>query len=55
MELPQRMQNPYSDFLEEDVFKNICKLYGYDTPEMISIPITGGEKNYLNWLSKSVA
>ena len=46
---------PYSDFLEEDVFKNICKLHSYDTPEMISIPITGGEKSYLNWLSKSVA
>jgi len=55
MELPQRMQNPYSDFLEEDVFKNICKLHSYDTLEMISIPITGGEKSYLNWLSKSVA
>ena len=40
---------------EEDVFENIRKLHSYDTPEMISIPITGGEKNYLNWLSKSVA
>ena len=41
--------------VEEDVFENICKLHSYDTPEMISIPVTGGEKNYLNWLSKSVA
>ena len=41
--------------VEEDVFENICKLHSYDTPEMISIPITGGEKSYLNWLSKSVA
>jgi periplasmic divalent cation tolerance protein len=40
---------------EEDVFENIRKLHSYDTPEMISIPITGGEKSYLNWLSKSVA
>ena len=40
---------------EKDVFKNIRKLHSYDTPEMISIPITGGEKSYLNWLSKSVA
>ena len=40
---------------EEDIFENIRKLHSYDTPEMISIPITGGEKNYLNWLSKSVA
>ena len=41
--------------VEEDVFENICKLHSYDTPEMISIPVTGGEKSYLNWLSKSVA
>ena len=40
--------------VEEKIFKNICKLHSYDTPEMISIPVTGGEKNYLNWLSKSV-
>tara|TARA_B100001245_G_scaffold90319_1_gene65257 strand:- start:679 stop:996 length:318 start_codon:yes stop_codon:yes gene_type:complete len=40
---------------EEDVFENIRKLHSYNTPEMISIPITGGEKSYLNWLSKSVA
>ena len=40
--------------VEEEIFKNICKLHSYDTPEMISIPVTGGEKNYLNWLSKSV-
>ena len=40
---------------EEDIFENIRKLHSYDTPEMISIPITGGEKSYLNWLSKSVA
>ena len=39
---------------EEDVFENIRKLHSYNTPEMISIPITGGEKSYLNWLSKSV-
>ena len=39
---------------EEDVFENIRKLHSYNTPEMISIPVTGGEKNYLNWLSKSV-
>ena len=40
--------------VEEKIFKKICKLHSYDTPEMISIPVTGGEKNYLNWLSKSV-
>ena len=40
---------------EEDIFENIRKLHSYDTPEMITIPITGGEKSYLNWLSKSVA
>ena len=40
--------------VEEEIFKIICKLHSYDTPEMISIPVTGGEKNYLNWLSKSV-
>ena len=40
---------------EEDVFENIRKLHSYNTPEMISFPITGREKSYLNWLSKSVA
>ena len=40
--------------VEEEIFKNIGKLHAYDTPEMISIPVIGGEKNYLNWLSKSV-
>ena len=40
--------------VEKEVFENIRKLHSYDTPEMISIPVTGGEKNYLNWLFKSV-
>ena len=40
---------------EKDVFKNIRKLHSYNTPEMILIPIAGGEKSYLNWLSKSVS
>ena len=41
--------------VEKEVFENIRKLHSYDTPEMITIPITGGEKSYMNWLSISVS
>ena len=41
--------------VEKEVFENIRKLHSYDTPEMITIPITGGEKSYMNWLSRSVS
>ena len=41
--------------VEKEVFENIRKLHSYDTPEMITIPITGGEKSYMNWLSLSVS
>ena len=41
--------------VEKEVFENIRKLHRYDTPEMITIPITGGEKSYMNWLSRTVS
>ena len=41
--------------VEKEVFENIRKLHSYDTPEMITIPITGGEKSYMNRLSRSVS
>jgi len=41
--------------VEKEVFENIRKLHSYDTPEMITIPITGGEKSYMNWLSRTVS
>ena len=40
---------------EKEVFENIRKLHSYDTPEMITIPITGGEESYMNWLSRTVS
>lgn len=32
----------------------IRKLHGYELPEIIDVPITGGLKDYLNWISESV-
>jgi len=34
--------------------KLILDNHPYDTPEFIALPITAGNKRYLDWLSKSV-
>ena len=31
------------------------KLHSYDVPEVIALPITGGNQDYLNWIEQSVA
>lgn len=34
--------------------KKIKELHSYETPEIISVPIAGGSRDYLRWLSDSV-
>ena len=36
------------------VEKVIRELHSYDLPEIIAVPIVGGSKNYLSWLTQSV-
>ena len=38
----------------ERVRKRIRRLHGYDTPEVIAIPITAGDRDFLNWLHSQV-
>ena len=33
----------------------VRKLHSYDVPEVIALPIIGGNKDYLDWIEKSVA
>ncbi|MFT5206939.1 MAG: periplasmic divalent cation tolerance protein [Candidatus Omnitrophota bacterium] len=40
--------------LIDDLVAFIQKEHGYDTPEIIILPIQGGSKDYLNWLDKSM-
>ena len=37
-----------------NVKKAIRELHSYDTPELIVVPIRGGMKRYLQWVSESV-
>jgi periplasmic divalent cation tolerance protein len=39
----------------ESVRSRICSLHSYKVPEVIAIPITGGDPRYLQWLRDSVA
>lgn len=41
--------------LFEKLQKIILTLHKYDLPEIIEIPITGGFKEYLNWIDESTA
>lgn len=37
----------------ETAMVRIRQLHSYETPEMIVIPVTGGDPNYLKWLEDS--
>jgi periplasmic divalent cation tolerance protein len=39
----------------EAIRARICLLHTYLTPEVIAIPITAGDSNYLNWLHASIS
>jgi periplasmic divalent cation tolerance protein len=36
------------------IIRMIKSLHSYDTPEIIALPIIGGEKKYLKWIDESV-
>ena len=36
------------------IIKLVKSLHSYQVPEIIALPIVGGDKNYLNWLDESV-
>ncbi len=36
------------------IIKVVKSLHGYEVPEIIALPIIGGEKNYLKWLDDSI-
>jgi len=37
--------------LFEQLTQRICELHPYELPEIIAVPISGGLKTYLQWLS----
>jgi len=39
---------------ETNVYDSLSKIHPYDTPEIITLPIQKGSKDYLNWISESV-
>ena len=34
--------------------KRVKELHSYEVPEIIALPITAGENDYLKWLDKSI-
>lgn len=39
---------------EKDVYRLIGDIHPYEIPEIISLPIQNGSKDYLNWIRASV-
>ena len=40
--------------LLEDVVRLVKELHSYDVPEIIAVPIIGGNQDYLDWIGKEV-
>ena len=40
--------------LFDDLVKTVKKIHSYDVPEIISIPLTGGNPDYLRWLREEL-
>jgi len=38
----------------KDIIETARSLHSYDTPEIIAVPITAGEKKYLRWIDGSL-
>ena len=38
-----------------DIIDALRKLHSYDVPEVIALPIIGGNQDYLEWLEQSIA
>lgn len=43
-----------SDSLVNNVIERVKQIHSYDVPEIIAVSITGGNKDYLKWISDSV-
>ncbi|MCY0874280.1 divalent cation tolerance protein CutA [Acidianus infernus] len=40
--------------VKEKIIKRIKELHPYQLPEIITLDVTGGLENYLNWIAESV-
>ena len=40
--------------LEAEVYREVQNVHSYDTPELITLPITNGSKKYLDWMTNAV-
>ena len=38
-----------------EILEVVRKVHSYDVPEVIALPIIGGNKDYLDWIEQSVA
>ena len=41
--------------LENKIKAKILELHSYELPEIITIPIVGGDERYLEWIGQSIA
>ena len=40
--------------LETEVYREVQNVHPYDTPELITVPITNGSETYLDWMTAAV-
>ena len=40
--------------LLNDLIKLVKEIHSYDVPEIVALPITAGNKDYLDWLNKEL-
>ena len=40
--------------LEAKVYREVQAVHSYDTPELITLPITNGSETYLDWMTTAV-
>jgi periplasmic divalent cation tolerance protein len=40
--------------LESEVYQEVQNVHSYDTPELITLPITNGSETYLDWMTNAV-
>ncbi len=38
-----------------DIIKSVKKIHSYSVPEIIALPITGGNQEYLDWIDNEVS
>lgn len=40
--------------LLDEIIKLVKKLHSYEVPEIVALPIVGGNEDYLNWIEESL-